>query len=91
VFEYSADNQQLFSPGGETFEAFAAVPEPSGTGDGVAWLVHENGTEQFVLQTEHGPVQVRTAAELLSALEHVGPPAACPHEKSSEVRVSLIA
>lgn len=91
VFEYSADNQQLFAPGGEAFEAFAAVPEASGTGDGVAWLVEENGTKQFVLQTEHGPVQVRTAAELLSALEHVGPPAACPREKSSETRVSLIA
>ncbi len=82
VFEYSADNQQLFSPGGDTFNAFSAVPELVGTGEGVAWLVQRGGTGSFVVQTEHGPVEVRTAAELLRALEQVGSPGPCPYEVS---------
>jgi SNF2 family DNA or RNA helicase len=91
VFEYSADNQQLFSPGGDAFDNVARVPEPSGTGEGVAWLVEENGVRRFILQTEQGPVEVRTAPELLSALERVGSPAPCPYQAAEGLAVITVA
>ena len=90
VFEYSSDNQQLFSPGGPAFNSFAHVGEASGTGEGVAWLVDENGGKKFIVQTEQGPVEVRNVPELLTALDRVGQPAPCPYDCSG-VTVAVIA
>ncbi|HLH03941.1 MAG TPA: helicase-related protein [Bryobacteraceae bacterium] len=91
TFDYSSDNQQLFSPGGEAYSVLAAVPEPVGSGEGVAWLVEHNGIRRFIVQTEHGPVEVRNFAELIRALAHVGSPTACPYEQSEKCKTLLIA
>ena len=91
VFDYQADNQQLFSPGGEAFAAFSEVDEPQGAADGVAWLVQEGPSRRFVIQTEYGPVEVKTAGQLIQALNQIGQPTCCPVTPSPDTVVRQIA
>src|SRR5439155_11958728 len=51
VFDFSSDNHQLFSAGGEIFDLFSVDATPAADADGgVAWLVRgTNGKEDFVV------------------------------------------
>jgi hypothetical protein len=57
VFEFAADNFQLFSPGGDAFGAFCVDGAGGGAdGRGIAWMVHRPGAEaEFVVATRFGP------------------------------------
>jgi len=83
VFEYSGDSHQLFSPGGQLFEAMAgadkAVPE-DGDGDGVCWIAASPGTgpERFILNTKYGFEEIVSLAQLVQRLGDLEPPTECP-------------
>ncbi len=93
VFDFSGDSHQLFSPGGEVFDAFSVeTPTDPGDGLGIAWLVRrENGGEEFVVATKFGLQRVQTLNELLNALDSVGAPTSFPLAAWPGVSVSLIA
>ena len=93
VFEFSSDNFQLFSPGGDAFSAFN-VDSVSGAveGKGIAWLVQRPGaTVEFVLATRLGPRSVANFEALLQALDVVGEPSGFPFGDWPGVTVSVIA
>ena len=80
VFDFSADNHQLFSTGGEAFDLFlnTADPEPA-VGPGVAWVVKSpDGSLDFVVATRFGPQRVNTFAELMAAVDAVDAPTDFP-------------
>jgi hypothetical protein len=93
VFEFSADNFQLFSPGGGVFGAFC-VDRSGGDADGrgIAWLVQRPGAEaEFVVATRFGPRTVASFQELLAALDAVSEPTGFPFADWPGVTVSVIA
>lgn len=80
VFDFSADNHQLFSPGGEVFALFCGDPFLGTTGDrGIAWLLRRSGENlEFVIATRFGIQRVATFAELLAAIDAIGEPTNFP-------------
>jgi SNF2 family DNA or RNA helicase len=80
VFDFSADNVQLFSPGGDLFNAFHVVGADAGPNtSGIAWLAeYPEGKARFVVATRFGPRQVNTLVELLAAMDAVGEPCEFP-------------
>jgi hypothetical protein len=93
VFEFSSDNFQLFSPGGEAFGAFCVDGTGgSAEGRGIAWMVQRPGAEaEFVVATRFGPRTVASFEELLAALDVVGEPCEFPLADWPGVSVSVIA
>ena len=93
VFEFSSDNLQLFSPGGDVFGAFYVDGATTGSnGRGIAWLVQRPGAEaEFVIVTRFGPRRVCNFEELLAALDVVGDPCEFPLADWPGVTVSVIA
>jgi superfamily II DNA or RNA helicase len=93
VFEFSSDNFQLFSPGGDAFAAFC-VDGGGGSADGrgIAWTVQRPGTHtEFVVATRFGLRTVGSFEELLAALDVVGEPCEFPYADWPGVAVSVIA
>jgi hypothetical protein len=93
VFEFSSDNLQLFSPGGDAFGSFY-VDGVGGGGDGrgIAWMVQRPGAEaEFVVAKRFGPRRVESFAELLAALDAVGDPCEFPFADWPGVTASVIA
>jgi hypothetical protein len=93
VFEFSADNFQLFSPGGEAFGSFCVDGAGEGAeGRGIAWMLQRPGAEaEFVVATRFGPCTVKSFEELLAALDVIGEPSECPYPDWPGVTVSVIA
>jgi SNF2 family DNA or RNA helicase len=93
VFEFSADNFQLFSPGGDVFSAFCVNgADGDADGRGIAWLVQQPGAKaEFVVATRFGPRTVASFEELLAALDAVGEPTGFPFTDWPGVTVSVIA
>jgi hypothetical protein len=93
VFEFSSDNFQLFSPGGEVFGAFCLDGVGgSAEGRGIAWMVQRPGAdEEFVVATRFGPRTVGSFEELLAALDVIGEPSEFPYADWPDVRASVIA
>jgi ERCC4-related helicase len=93
AFEFSADNLQLFSPGGDVYNAFSLDGSDSaGSGPGIAWLVRRpDGERQFVIATRFGPRQVTSFEELFAALDLVGEPCEFPLSDWPDVTAALIA
>jgi hypothetical protein len=93
VFEFSSDNFQLFSPGGDAFGAFCVDGTGSGAdGRGIAWLVQRpDAAAEFVVATQFGPRTVASFEELLAALDVVGEPCDFPLADWPGVAVSVIA
>jgi hypothetical protein len=93
VFEFSSDNLQLFSPGGDAFGSFY-VDGAGGGGDGrgIAWMVQRPGAEaEFVVETRFGPRRVESFTELTAALDVVGEPCEFPFADWPGVTASVIA
>jgi hypothetical protein len=82
VFEFSSDNFQLFSPGGDAFGAFCVDGACGGAeGRGIAWLVQRpDAKAEYLVATRFGPRTVGTFGELLAALDVVGEPCEYPLE-----------
>ena len=80
VFEFSSDNFQLFSPGGEAFSAFSVdAADGSADGRGIAWMAQRSGSQaEFVVATRFGPRTVGTFEELIAALDVIGEPCEFP-------------
>ena len=80
VFDFSADNFQLFSPGGVAFNAFStAGVETGASGFGVAWMLQRpTGEPEFVVATLYGPRTISTFEELIAALNQIGEPCEFP-------------
>jgi len=93
VFEFSSDNFQLFSPGGDAFGSFYVDGAGGGAdGRGIAWMVQRPGAElEFVVATRYGPRRVESFAELLAALDVVGEPCEFPLADWPGVTASVIA
>ncbi|MCL4851636.1 MAG: hypothetical protein KJZ78_09675, partial [Bryobacteraceae bacterium] len=93
VFEFSADNFQLFSSGGAAFGSFCVDGAGEITeGRGIAWMIRRpDGEAQFVIATRFGPRQVATFEELLAALDVVGEPCEFPLTDWPGVTVSVVA
>ena len=93
VFEFSSDNFQLFSPGGDAFGAFCVDGSGGGAGGrGIAWMVQRPGAEaEFVVATRSGPRTVGSFEELLAALDVVGEPCEFPLGGWPGVTASVIA
>ena len=93
VFEFSSDNFQLFSPGGDAFGAFCVEGAGEGAdGRGIAWIVQRPGAEmEFVVATQFGPRTVGSFEELPAALDVVGEPSEFPLANWPGVDVSVIA
>jgi SNF2 family DNA or RNA helicase len=93
VFEFSSDNLQLFSPGGDAFGFFGVDGGGGGVnGRGIAWMVQRPGAEtEFVVATRFGPRRVESFAELLAALDVVGEPSEFPLADWPGVTASVIA
>jgi hypothetical protein len=93
VFEFSADNFQLFSPGGEAFGSFCVDGAGGGAeGRGIAWMLHRPGADvEFLVATQFGPRTVGSFEELLAALDVVGEPCEFPLADWPGVNVSVIA
>jgi hypothetical protein len=93
VFEFSSDNFQLFSPGGDVFGAFYVDGTGgSAEGRGIAWMVQRPGAKtEFVVATRFGPRTVGSFEELLAALDVVGEPSEFPYADWPGVTVSVIA
>jgi hypothetical protein len=93
VFEFSSDNFQLFSPGGDAFGSFCVDGASAGSdGRGIAWIVQRPDAEAvFVVATRFGPRQVGTFEELLAALDVVGEPCEFPLADRPGVTASMIA
>jgi ERCC4-related helicase len=82
TFDLSADNQQLFSPGGEAFELMAQMSsgsDASPEAEACAWQVKRpDGSSFFAVNTESGVEQIRSLNELLVALNRMGKPIRFP-------------
>jgi superfamily II DNA or RNA helicase len=92
VFEFSSDNFQLFSPGGDAFGAFCVEGGDGAEGRGIAWMVQRPGAEaEFVVATQSGPRRVERFAELLAALDVAGEPCDFPLADWPGVTASVIA
>ena len=93
VFEFSSDNFQLFSPGGEAFGSFCVDGGGGGVdGRGIAWMVQRPGAEaEFVVAMRFGPRRVESFAELLAALDVAGEPCDFPLADWPGVTASVIA
>ncbi len=90
TFDFSSDNFQLFSPGGEAFESFRVpLPETVPDGHGVAWLATSPSEQTVLIMTKFGPRTVNSSDELFEALEMVGEPCAPPEMPG--LALSLIA
>jgi SNF2 family DNA or RNA helicase len=78
VFEYSGENHQLFSPGGQLFSEVQSVGsgEPEAAeGDGVCWMSAptDGSVAQFFLRTKFGVEEIKTLAELEMRLRFAVP------------------
>jgi hypothetical protein len=93
VFEFSSDNFQLFSPGGDAFGAFGVEIAADGAGArGIAWLVQRPGADaDFVVATRFGPCTVSRFADLVASLDLVGEPCEFPYADWPGVTVSVVA
>jgi hypothetical protein len=93
VFEFSSDNFQLFSPGGEAFDGFCMDEDGGGSaGRGIAWLVQRPEAEtEFVVATRFGVKTVASFGELVAALEVVGEPCEFPLTEWPGVAVRVVA
>jgi hypothetical protein len=93
VFEFSSDNFQFFSPGGDAFSAFCVDGAANGSGGrGIAWIVQRpSAEEEFVVVTRFGPRTVGSFEELLASLEVVGEPCEFPLADWPGVHASVIA
>jgi hypothetical protein len=97
VFEFSSDNFQLFSPGGDAFGAFGVDGAGAvADGRGIAWLVQRmverpGAGPEFVVATRFGHRRVESFADLLAALDVVGQPSAFPYADWPGVAASVIA
>ena len=93
VFEFSSDNFQLFSPGGNAFGSFYVVSTGgAGNGRGIAWMVQRPAAEaEFVVATRFGPRTVGNFDELLAALDLVGEPSEFPFANWPGVTVWAVA
>jgi hypothetical protein len=93
VFEFSSDNFQLFSPGGDAFGAFCVDGAGgSAEGRGIAWMVQRPGAAaEFVVATRFGPRTIASFEELLAALDVVGEPTDFPYTDWPDVTASVIA
>lgn len=77
VFEYSGENHQLFSPGGQLFDTVGGIGAAGGEaaeGDGVCWITApaDAGRPRFFLRTKFGMEEINTLGHLkmrLNALE----------------------
>jgi hypothetical protein len=80
AFDFSSDNLQFFSPGGEVFGRFTLESREAGAGGpGIAWLAQRaDGEVEFVVATRFGPRTVGSFQELLAALDMVGEPCEFP-------------
>lgn len=92
VFEFSSDNFQLFSPGGDAFGSFCVdSTDGSGNGRGIAWMVQRPGAEaEFVVATRFGPRTVGNFDELLAALDAIREPCEFPLADWQDVHASVI-
>jgi hypothetical protein len=89
----SSDNFQLFSPGGDAFDAFC-VDSAAGSaeGRGIAWMLQRPGAEpEFVVATRFGPRTVGSFEELLAALDVCCEPSEFPYADWHGVTVSVVA
>jgi hypothetical protein len=92
VFEFSSDNLQLFSPGGDVFGAFCVDGAgESAEGRGIAWIQRPGAEAEFVVATRFGPRTVGSFEELLAALDVVGEPSDFPYAGWPGVMASVIA
>jgi hypothetical protein len=93
VFEFSSDNFQLFSPGGDAFGTFYVDGGGQGAGGrGIAWMAQRPGAEAgLVVATQSGPHSVGSFEELMAALDVVGEPREFPYADWPGVDVSVIA
>jgi Helicase conserved C-terminal domain len=92
VFEFSAENHQLFSPGGEVFNALLGDSQPEPAGDrGIAWLQRQASGLVFVVATRSGLQRVETFGELLSALDAAAAPTTFPLADWPGVSVATVA
>jgi len=80
VFEFSSDNCQLFSPGGDAFGAFYVEGAGEGAGGrGIAWTVQRPGAEaEFVVATQFGPRTVGVSRNSWRLWMSPGIPASFP-------------
>lgn len=76
VYEYSGENHQLFSPGGQIFEL---IRDRCGTGaepvegEGIAWVRRSDGGTVFLIHTRFGTEEVRTLDHLAMRLTLTAP------------------
>jgi hypothetical protein len=80
VFDFSADNHQLFSPDGDVFNLFCVESSPeASSGRGIAWLLQRmSGGREFVVATRFGLRRLETFSELLAALDAMNAPTDFP-------------
>lgn len=93
MLEFSRDNVQVLSPGGDVFGTFCVDGAGGGIEDwGIAWLVQLPRAEmEFVAVTRSGPPQLASFKELLAALDVVGDPCEFPLADWPGVMASVIA
>jgi hypothetical protein len=75
VFEYSGENHQLFSPGGQLFAAVQSVGRGESEaveGDGICWMTTptDGSVPQFFLSTKFGIEEIKTLAECKRESKH---------------------
>jgi len=92
VFDVSSSSLQLFSPGGDVFQAFGVDrPVESSAGRGIAWIVERPLAEtEFVVATRFGVRTINSFEELLAALDVVGEPCEFPLTDWPGVQASLV-
>jgi len=78
VFDYSSENHQLFSPGGQLFGAVQLIGTSgaeTAEGDGICWMVtpSDRGAPQVFFRTRFGLQKVTTLAELEMSLRFAAP------------------
>ncbi len=96
VFEFSGDNHQLFSPGGELFEHLAAydneepVAEPQ---RGVCWLLRDRAGRPvaFLVHTREGFHRADTLEALIQLLNRAAPPAPFPAAQYPDHKAAVVA
>jgi hypothetical protein len=95
VFEFSGENHQLFSPGGQLFGAVQAAGSAEAEvaeGEGICWIATptDGGVPQFLLRTKFGIEKITSLQQLESRLGLIapGPP---PENDPAAATVSRIA
>jgi hypothetical protein len=76
VFEYSGENHQLFSPGGQIFELIrdrCGTGAEGADGEGIAWVRRSDAGISFFIHTRFGIEEVRTLDHLAMRLTLTSP------------------